>query len=59
MLYPMPCGGLVSQQSGPHATPTLPQANSPDREDLLPGLCALAERWIGAVAWPCYAPSTA
>lgn len=26
------------------------QANSPDREDLLPGLCVLGQRWVADVA---------
>ena len=30
--------------------PLPPQANSPDREDLLPGMCVLAQRWVADVA---------
>lgn len=30
--------------------PPPPQANSPDRSDLLPGLCVLAQRWVADVA---------
>lgn len=44
------CCCSTAQQPGECPLPCRAQANCPDRDDLLPGLCLLAERWTEEVA---------
>lgn len=59
LLFSVPCfwgrsdgvKGYSTQITYSHPAIHFPgQANSPDRDDLLPGLCVLAQRWVADVA---------